>query len=263
MAGGFQPRAGPRRARRRPRPNRAARPARSACRAARRSRPSPAPRRDRRRAAPSLSTPSLSEERERILRDVVAVAVVDMDAVLGDLDAEILVAHLARHRCDLLGRLRKRPARMQREQRRGVALRQIRARRGGEHDAAREIVLLDGAARMRAHLHHQHVADVQLRGDAQQHRGDAGRVGVGQLGQIAGAHQHLGLGPLAAQLGVALERGGEAEMDRIEHRVGKICAASWRRARPWRGRASPDRRAPWGSAPGRLDLVGEAQRRPR
>ena len=39
--------------------------------------------------------PELGEEREGLLGYVVAVAVIDMDAVLGDLDAEILVAHLA------------------------------------------------------------------------------------------------------------------------------------------------------------------------
>ena len=37
----------------------------------------------------------LGVEIEHVLRDVMAVAVVDMDAVLGDLDAEVLVAHLA------------------------------------------------------------------------------------------------------------------------------------------------------------------------
>ena len=50
-----------------------------------------------------------------------------------------------------------------------------------------------GAPRMRAHLHHEHIPDVQLRGDAEQHGGDAGRVGVGELGEIAGAEQDLGL----------------------------------------------------------------------
>ena len=41
---------------------------------------------------------------------------------------------------------------------------------------------------------------VQLRDDADQHGGDAGRVGIGQLGEIAGAHQDLGVGTLAPQL---------------------------------------------------------------
>ena len=58
-----------------------------------------------------------------------AVAVIDMDAVLGDLDAEVLVAHLARGLGDLLRRLRERPARMQGKQPVGVVLGQARAPR--------------------------------------------------------------------------------------------------------------------------------------
>ena len=46
----------------------------------------------------------------------------------------------------------------------------------------------------------------ELRGDAEQHGGDARGVGVGQLGEIAGAHQDLDVGPLAAELRIALER---------------------------------------------------------
>ena len=64
---------------------------------------------------------------------------------------------------------------------------------GGEHDPAGGVGLLQRAAAMRAHLHDQHVADVQLRDDAHEHGGDAGGVGVGELGQIAGAHEDLGL----------------------------------------------------------------------
>ena len=90
------------------------------------------------------------------------------------------------------------------------------------HDAPRKVVLFHGAPRMRAHLHHEHVLDVQLRGDAEQHGGDAGRVGVGELGEIAGAEQHLGIGPVAPDLRVALERFHESEIDGIEHGVGEI-----------------------------------------
>ena len=87
---------------------------------------------------------------------------------------------------------------MEREQPVGIVLGQVDARRGVAYMMRRgEIVLLDGAARVRAHLHHEHVPDVELRGDAEQHGGDAGRVGVGELGEIAGAHQHLGLGARA------------------------------------------------------------------
>ena len=50
---------------------------------------------------PVLLDAELGEQVERVLRHVMAVAVIDMDAVLGDLDAEILVAHLARGLGDL------------------------------------------------------------------------------------------------------------------------------------------------------------------
>ena len=90
------------------------------------------------------------------------------------------------------------------------------------HDAPREVVLLDRAARMRAHLHDEHVLDVKLGGDAEQNRGDAARVGVGQLGQIARAHQHLCAGPLASHLSIALKRRHETEIDGIEHGIDEV-----------------------------------------
>ena len=139
---------------------------------------------------------------------------------------------------------------METQQAVGITLRQLVVGARGEHHAPRDVVLLDGAARMRADLHHEHVLDVQLRGDAEQHGGDAGGVGVGQLGEIAGPHQHLGVGTLAPHLRITLERLHEAEIDRIEHGVDEIVHAPWRRAHPWRDRASPCRRGPWGSAPG-------------
>ncbi len=51
-------------------------------------------------------------------------------------------------------------------------------------------------------------------------RGDAGAVGVGKLGEVAGAHQQFDLRPAAARLDEAADRAGEAEMDRVEHRIG-------------------------------------------
>src|SRR5215472_6909593 len=56
----------------------------------------------------------LGKERERILRDVVSVAIVDVDAILGDLDAEIRVLDLLRELGDLARRIRKRLALVQR-----------------------------------------------------------------------------------------------------------------------------------------------------
>ena len=52
-----------------------------------------------------------------------------------------------------------------------------------------------------------------------EHHVDAGRVDVGQLGQVADAHHHLGVRVAAPHFEVAAERRGEAEADRLEDRV--------------------------------------------
>ncbi len=78
---------------------------------------------------------------------------------------------------------------------------------------------------MRADLHDEHVLDVQLRGNAEQHGGRADAVGVGQFGEIAGTHQHLDLGALAPEPRITLERAHETEIDGIEHGIGEIFAA--------------------------------------
>src|SRR4029077_801151 len=59
----------------------------------------------------------LAEQRERILRHLVAVPIVDVDAVLGDLDAEIVVLDLRGELRDLGRRIGKRLAFVQRQQR--------------------------------------------------------------------------------------------------------------------------------------------------
>ena len=58
----------------------------------------------------------LRVEIEHVLGDVMAVAIVDVDAVLGDLDAKILVAHFGGAFGDLLRRLREGLAGVQRKQ---------------------------------------------------------------------------------------------------------------------------------------------------
>ena len=122
---------------------------------------------------------------------------------------------------------------MQSEKRRAVAFGQRLVGLGGVHQAARGIVLLDGAARVGADLHDEHVADRKLGADAHQEGGQTQRVGLGQFGEVAGAHQHLDPRHHAAKGGVALDRGGEAEMDRLQHGIGDIGAA--RRLHPLGG----------------------------
>ena len=130
--------------------------------------------------------------------DALAIWQAGVDAVLGDLDAEILVAPGRGVLGDLLGRERERAAGMQAKQPVGIIFRQIVLLARGIHDAPGEVVLLHRTACMGAHLHHQNVLDVKLGADAEQNGGDARGVGVGQLGEIAGAHEHFGFRPFAA-----------------------------------------------------------------
>ena len=82
-----------------------------------------------------------------------------------------------------------------------------------------QVQLADAAAAPVDDLRRQHAADAQLLAEAEQHDVDAGRVDVGQLGQVADAHHHLGLGIAAAHFEIAAQRGREAEADRLDHRV--------------------------------------------
>ena len=87
------------------------------------------------------------------------------------------------------------------------------------HELGGEDRLADGAARPVDDLGGQHVADPELLAEADQHRVDAGGVGLGQLGQVADAHEHLDVRVAAADLEVAAEARGEAGADRLDDRV--------------------------------------------
>ena len=139
----------------------------------------------------------------------------------GDLDPPVGVADLGRRRLDLGRAVEHRSPVAQRHQPWIVALRQAPVGLGGEHDPPRQLGLGDRPAAMRADLDHQDIADRQLRDHAHERHGDAGGVGVGELGEVAHPHQHLDLGQAAAQLVIAHDRGREAEMDRVEDRVGE------------------------------------------
>jgi hypothetical protein len=92
------------------------------------------------------------------------------------------------------------------------------------HEAARQVELAHGAARPADDLGRQHVVDAQLGGDAGHHGVDADAVGVGELGEVAEAHEHLGLGVPATRLVEAPERLGEAEAERVEDRIEHVRA---------------------------------------
>ncbi len=106
-------------------------------------------------------------ELEGISSDMMTVAVVDVDPVLGHLDPEIRVADGARGFRDLRGRDRERLAIAQAREPAIDADGQAAERLGGMHDAARAVGLADRSAAVRALLHHQHIRDAELGDDAE------------------------------------------------------------------------------------------------
>ena len=142
-----------------------------------------------------------------------------MDAVLGGFDAKIGILDRRGKFRDLARRIGKRLALVQSEQRAAVTLGNARVLACREHHAARGVMLLDRAARMRADLHDEQVVNEKLRANAEQDRGDAVGIGVGQFGQVARAHEQLCRGKPPAQLGIAREKIHEAEMNWIENRI--------------------------------------------
>src|SRR5260221_9104115 len=108
------------------------------------------------------------EKLEGALRHAMLVATIEMDAVRGDLDAEVAVADLRRGLGDLGGRARIGPAVAQRHQARIDADREAPQAVRRMHEAPRAGGFADGAAGMRAHPPPQHVADGELGADAQE-----------------------------------------------------------------------------------------------
>ena len=72
-------------------------------------------------------------------------------------------------------------------------------------EAARVVQLANGTAAPVDHLRCQHAANAELLAEAQQYHIDAGRINVGQLGEIADAQEHRGVGIATANLQVAAE----------------------------------------------------------
>src|SRR5664279_4846389 len=114
----------------------------------------------------------LGIEGKGISRNIMSVAVEYMNSVISRQDSKIRVAHLRREPGDFfagqwIGRKiveRAKP---------GVKTFGRGAfGRCREHEPARRVVLLDGAPRMRAHLHREHIADLKLRADARKDSGD-------------------------------------------------------------------------------------------
>ena len=90
-----------------------------------------------------------------------AGAVVDMNSVLGRLDPVVVVLHLRGNLGDLSTRVGKRLLVVDLQQRPPIASRQAVVRRRRVHDAARRVMLLNRAARVRADMDGEHVGDAQ------------------------------------------------------------------------------------------------------
>ena len=87
------------------------------------------------------------------------------------------------------------------------------------HQPAGQVQLADAAAAPVDDFRGQHAADADFLAEAEQQHIDAGRIDVGQLGQVADAHQHLGVGIAAAHFQIAAQRRGETEANRLDHRI--------------------------------------------
>ena len=145
----------------------------------------------------------------------------------GHLHAEVRVAHLRRDLGDLLRACREtgcRACTVISCVAQALGQRPLLAR--GVHDAARDVGLADGAARMVADLRGQDRGGTQLDADAEQQRVDAAGVGLGQLGQVADAHHDRRRGIALAQPLVA--HSDASRPNGIGSRIGsaKIAAAA-------------------------------------
>ena len=159
-------------------------------------------------------------ERHGIARYVMAVAIIEMDAVFGDFDAIICIAHVSRTLFDL-------------RRRREEGLEIMDLKRGRRHSPSAKPASLRAAYISRraasCSLSVRRVCGLTcttstLRIESSEQRPSNRAVtplgiGLGQLGEIARAHHHLRVGHEPPRLDVAFQRSCEAELDRIEHGI--------------------------------------------
>ena len=93
------------------------------------------------------------------------------------------------------------------------------------HDAPGEIGLPDRGARVRTDLRREYGGNVELGRNTEQQRGHPSGVTVGELGDVAGAHEDRGVGQALAQSPIANDGLGEAEVYGIEYGVDEELAA--------------------------------------
>src|SRR5579872_7492339 len=162
---------------------------------------------------------------EGIGRDAMEVTVIKMDAILRELDAEIRIAELRLGLGDLLATRPAGTAIMERQKPGIEPLGETLETHRRPHDAPRAVGFLDGVAAMRRFLHGEHLADAELGDHAEEQGIDPGGVGIGELGDIADPHEDTRTGQAAAKFGITQERGGEAEGNGGEDRIGDEGAA--------------------------------------
>src|SRR5215510_12253576 len=118
---------------------------------------------------------------------------VNVNSIFGRLDPEVLVLNLGRQFGNLLRAIGKRLTFVELQQCTAVALRQAIILARSKHNTARGIMFLEGAARVRAYLHHEYVANRKLGANPEKSRSNAATVRIRQLGEIAGAHENFRL----------------------------------------------------------------------
>ena len=82
-----------------------------------------------------------------------------------------------------------------------------------------QIAFLDARTRPINHLGGKDAANSQFLAEAKQQHIDRRRIGIGQLGEIADAHHHLGVGITIANLQVTVQALCEAEANWLEDGV--------------------------------------------
>ena len=92
-------------------------------------------------------------------------------------------------------------------------------RDGVVDEPAAEVAFLHAAFRPMDHLRGEHRTDPHLLAKSQQEDVDPGGVDVGEFGEVADPHHHLGGREPAADVEIAAETGGESESDRFQNGI--------------------------------------------
>ncbi len=166
--------------------------------------------------------PHLFEEPEwvRVSEQMIAVERVEI-APLGE-DSPVRVAdsplELGEVGCPERGNTRV----PQRNQAGLEVLRQRPARDGVMRQPSGQVDLADRRAGPVDHRGGQHAPNTQLLAEADEQRVHSGRVHVGELGQVADAHEDRRVGISPSDFQVAAQRSGESKSDRLENGVDAI-----------------------------------------